>query len=209
MFGAALLLILGAPAHAYELLNEDAMGGFDNVRVDLGGFMQPRFLRSPDDTQRDIPGELGFAVARSRLELRAYMTGPLSIDPKVSIELMPEARLVDAYLNLSTAEVAQLRFGQFKAPTNRSFLVSDRNTLFPERAVITDLIPRREMGAMFHGEIGDRHVEYQIGGFNGEGTNRLSNVNRELLWRRAGSPSAPWAAPGSTTGRATCARTGG
>lgn len=188
-------LLLASGAHAFEVINQDGVGGFDNVRVNLGGFMQPRFTLVPEDVGQGVPGELGFAVARTRLELSGFMSGPLSIDPKVSIELMPEARLVDGYLNLSTTEVAQLRFGQFKAPTNRSFLISDKMTLFPERSTIAGLVPRREMGAMVHGEVGDHHVEYQLGAFNGEGTNRLANVNRKMLYAARVAVS-PWGGPG-------------
>jgi hypothetical protein len=190
------MLLTLSDAWAYEVFRQDDVGGFDRVRVDLGGFMQPRFTLVPDDPQQGVPGELGFSLARARLTLAGFMTGPLSIDPKVSIELMPEARLVDGYLNLSTTDAAQVRIGQFKAPTNRSFLVSDKMTLFPERAAITDLVPRREMGAMLHGAIGEGVVEYQAGAFNGEGTNRLSNVNRKMLY--AGRVAlSPWGSPGT------------
>lgn len=193
-----VLLALGGDAAAFEIYNKEQVGGFDRVRVTFGGFMQPRFVLTPDDTEQDIPGELGFALARSRLELGGYLIGPLSIKPRVTIELIPEARLVDSYLNLSVFKEAQLRFGQFKAPTNRSFLVSDKNTLFPERAEITQLIPRREMGVMLHGNLGKKVIEYQIGAFNGEGTNRLSNVNRQFLY--AGRLAiSPLGSPGTTT----------
>lgn len=192
------LLLVSGKAHAFEIVNEDAVGGFDNVAVTFGGFMQPRFTASPEDVAQSIPGELGFAVARARLELEGFMTGPLSIDPKISIELMPEARLVDGYLNLSTTEAAQLRFGQFKAPTNRSFLVSDKMTLFPERAELAGLVPLRELGAMLHGAIGDNVIEYQVGAFNGEGTNRLSNVNRKLLYA-ARVVISPFGGPGTSS----------
>ncbi|MEL6346640.1 MAG: porin [Myxococcota bacterium] len=193
-----VLMAMSGDAHAFEIVNKEQVGGFDRVRVTLGGFMQPRFTLVPDDTEQGIPGELGFALARSRLEFGGYLIGPLSIKPRVTIELIPEARLVDSYLNLSVFDEAQIRFGQFKAPTNRSFLVSDKNTLFPERAELTDVIPRREMGVMLHGDFGERIFEYQLGAFNGEGTNRLSNVNRQFLY--AGRiVVSPLGSPGTTT----------
>lgn len=202
-------LLTAAPAHAFEVARRAPDKGFDEIIIDVGGFVQPRFVTTQQDENAGFPGEVGFQVARSRLEIqselntwegktkpkadkwgdRGYSLG-WGIRPKMSAEMVPEALLTDAFLDLRARPYAQLRAGQFKAPVNQTFLVSDRKTLFPERAELQDLSPDREMGAMLHGYAPEHLVEYNVAAFNGEGPNRLGNVNRKLLyvWRVATSP---------------------
>lgn len=196
-----LLLILSTlspSAQAYDLLDTDPDGEFTRLRVGVGGFIQPRFSYSPDDAEANTLGEVGFNVTRVRLEQDGTLEGPGTLRWKIGVEMMPEARLQDAYIDYRQGPVG-LRVGQFKAPTNRSLLASDRRTLFPDRGQIADLLPAREMGAMLYSSLGENHVELQAAAFNGEGRNRLSNVNRKFLyvWRAVYSPVG---GPGSTAG---------
>lgn len=210
-------LLASAPAAAFEVANRSPDEGFDKVLIDVGGFVQPRFVRSPADEAAGAPGEVGFQVARARLEVRSelftlrdgqavrtdrwgdsgYGKG-WGIAPKMSAEMVPEAFLMDAYLDLRVRPWAMLRAGQFKSPANRTLLVSDRKTLFPERAELQDIAPRREMGAMLHGYAPQHFVEYNLAAFNGEGRNRLGNVNRKLLWMGRVAVS-PLGGPGPTS----------
>lgn len=189
---SVILIGLLAPAHAREIVDVKPDEGFTRIRYDLGGFMQPRYTSEPEDEAEAFPGQEGFSVRRARLELKGiYSTSTeASVENKVSIELMPEPRLVDAYIDVGPNDAFRLRWGQFKTPTSRSMLVSDRRTLFPERGEILNMTPRRDIGAMVHGELGDHHLEWQAGVFNGEGTNRIANVNRKYLyaWRAVYSP---------------------
>ncbi|MCB9742675.1 MAG: hypothetical protein H6740_08750 [Alphaproteobacteria bacterium] len=183
-----LLLLLSAPASAIELERSEGVGSFDFVKADLGGFIQPRYTWSPDDPDADTLGESGFTVRRARAEFSGVLGNKgegiegFTVRHKISFELMPEARLVDAYLDLRFLDPVQLRIGQFKAPTNRSFLTSDRYTLFPDRGEIVDLVPQRQMGVALQGKLGKNVLRYELGVFNGEGTNRLGNVNRKFLY---------------------------
>lgn len=194
------LLALHRPAPALELLDARPEAGFDQVAVDVGGFVQPRALRIPEDPVAGATGEVGFQVARARLEIDATLTtlrggapqadrwGDVAygrgwgIHPKMSTELVPEALLADAFLDLWLRPWLQLRAGQFKAPVSRTWLVSDRQTLFPERAALQRLEPGREMGAMLFGFLPEHRLEWALASFNGEGANRLGNVNRKMLW---------------------------
>ncbi len=189
----ALLLTAAAasrPARAYEVLKADPEGAFDEVRMDVGGFIQPRFVSQPEDEVAGSPGEIGFNVRRARFELIGDLDKfgadredkRFGVTSRIGVETMPEARLVDAFINLRFLPAVQLRAGQFKAPTGRSWMVSDRRTLFPERGEITELYPGRQMGVMVHGNARENVVEYGLGAFNGEGMNRLANVNRKLLY---------------------------
>lgn len=204
---AVLLAAASRPAAAYEVLKTDPKGDFDELRMDVGGFIQPRFISQPEDEDANSPGEVGFAVRRARFELKGDLDQfgenrkdkKFGIASKIGVETIPEARLVDAYVNVRLMPEVQLRAGQFKAPTGRSWMVSDRRTLFPERGEITELYPGRQMGAMVHGRTKKNYVEYGLGAFNGEGTNRLANVNRKFLY--AGRVVvAPLGSPGTVKG---------
>ena len=205
MLGVLMVGTLGSgPAFAVELLNtRKESEGFDETRVNVGGFVQPRFVRIPEDKPNEVPGEVGFQVRRARLEFASsfFELGPEShrtfgLVAKTSIELMPEARLVDAYVDAVARPILALRVGQFKTPTSRTLLVSDRNTALPERPDIDTQGPQRQIGAMVHGHTRKNHLEYGLGAFNGEGTNRLGNVNRKFLYAGRVVVS-PWGGPGT------------
>lgn len=202
-------LLASSPATAFEVARRAPERGFDEVVIDVGGFVQPRFVATQQDEVASYAGEVGFQVARARLEIQSWLNtwegeGKPKADkwgdrgysmgwgvrPKLSAEMVPEALLTDAFLDVRARPYAQVRAGQFKAPVNQTFLVSDRKTLFPERAELQDLSPAREMGAMVHGYAPEHRFEYNLAAFNGEGPNRLANVNRQLMyvWRVATSP---------------------
>jgi hypothetical protein len=151
-----------------------------------------------EDPDAGSQGDLGFSVRRARLEVGGGLDFALdgkpfvlAVDHKFSVELIPEPRLQDAWFEVGLGNFLRLRLGQQKTPSNRSLLASDKNTMFPERGHNDTLAPRRDMGAQLHGQIGDRnYVEYGVGVFNGEGRNRLGNVNRKFLYvaRLAVSP---------------------
>lgn len=189
---ALLVALVPSAAQARELVDMVPDQGFQRIRYDLGGFIQPRFTREQEDDAHAYAGQVGFAVRRARLELKGTydLQGDASVVHKVSWEMMPEPRLVDAYLDLGPSDAVRVRWGQFKTPTSRSMLVSDRRTLFPERGEILNMTPQRDLGAMAHGELGEHHLEWAAGVFNGEGTNRIANVNRKFLyaWRAVVSP---------------------
>ena len=56
-----------------------------------------------------------------------------------------------AFLKLDTAFQAQL--GKFKVPVGLERLQSDTDTLFAERGLSTDLVPNRDLGAQFGGNV--------------------------------------------------------
>ena len=184
------LLAAGPAARAAEVLRTDPDGAFDELRVDLGGFVQPRFVLEQKDEVAGHPGERGWEVRRARLELdtrwstdgdKGKREEGFAVGARFGLEAIPEARLVDAYIDVQAARPLALRVGQFKAPTGRSWMVSDRRTLFPERGEITELYPGRQMGGMVFGSTRKNVIEYGVGLFNGEGTNRLTNVNEKFL----------------------------
>src|SRR2546430_14539910 len=81
----------------------------------------------------------------------------------------------DAYLNYRYLPELQFQFGKFKSPVGLEQLQSDPDTAFNERALPTDLVPNRDIGAELHGVLFDGRASYAAGIFNGLGDARNSN----------------------------------
>ena len=188
IFVIASTLLVSASAAAWDVVDKDLEGRtFTHAKASFGGYIQPRFRFSPDDTEAGSTGEVGFSVQRMRLELEGSFSAPgpknfpFTLRQKTSIELMPDPRLQDAYVDFALGTPFQVRLGQFKAPSSRTNLTSDMGAMFPDKPLIASFGPEREMGAMFFGWWGKRLIEWNVGVFNGEGRNRVSNVNRKVM----------------------------
>jgi phosphate-selective porin OprO and OprP len=88
------------------------------------------------------------------------------------------AQILDAYLNYKYTPALQFRAGKFKAPVGLEQLQSDRDILFNERSLVTDLTPNRDVGFALHGDLFENRIGYIAGFFNGttDGGNS-GNVN--------------------------------
>ncbi len=190
LIAAFVTLFAGiAPAQAYDVLDKELEGrAFERVRVGVGGFLQPRFRFTEPDEDVGTTGELGFSLQRVRIIIDSDLLAPshrrfgFSIEQKYQFELIPEPSLLDAYMDVGFGTEFRLRLGQFKAPVHRALLVSDANNLFADRNQITRWITDREMGLMFHGYWGQRYITWQFAMFNGEGANRLNNINNKFYY---------------------------
>lgn len=201
-----MLLALLAPALAAEVVNTDPAGAFEHFTLDVGGFLQPRFNYVQADEDAGTAGELGFAVRRARLEMKGDFSADtlglagqeLALRYALSVEFMTEAKLQDAYVELQLAKPLSLRVGQMKTPASRTYLVSDRNVLFQERPEEIEAFPARDIGVSVLGFAGKHTLEYQVGLFDGEGTNKAHNENQSFLttWRVVASPMG---SPGTKT----------
>lgn len=178
-----LTLFAAHAATVYTGSNTASNAAFDEVKVDLGGFVQPRFTLEQQDESVGHPGELGFAVRRARLETGASFTrSGRGLAMGLSLEMMPDARLQDAWAELRLAQPLSLRVGQFKSPSTRWMLISSTSTLLQDAPAIEDMAPKREIGAQLGGSLGEHHLDWGFGAFNGEKTNREANVDRNLLY---------------------------
>ena len=79
--------------------------------------------------------------------------------------------LVDAYLDVKPWTFAQLRVGKFKPAIGLEHLQSDPNTIFPERSLVSTLLPGRDTGMQFSGEVANGAIGYAAGISNGNGDN--------------------------------------
>jgi phosphate-selective porin OprO/OprP len=76
-------------------------------------------------------------------------------------------QVFDAYVNYKYSPALQFQAGKFKAPLGLEQLVQDRDMLFNERSLATDLVPNREVGFEVHGDLFNGRVSYAAGIFNG------------------------------------------
>jgi phosphate-selective porin OprO/OprP len=87
----------------------------------------------------------------------------------------PTPQIFDAYLNYRYSPELQLEAGKFKSPIGLEQLQADRDILFNERALPTDLVPNRDVGFMLHGDLFGGAISYAAGVFNGVGDARNSS----------------------------------
>lgn len=76
-------------------------------------------------------------------------------------------QIQEAYLEWKSLPAAKLRVGKFKEPIGLEILQQDRESLFPERSMASDLLPLRYMGAQVGGSAASGQWEYAAGYFNG------------------------------------------
>ena len=75
--------------------------------------------------------------------------------------------LYDAYVEWKHWPELKLRAGKFKSPFGLEQLQEDIWTTFTERSLVTDLVPNRDVGVQFGGQISDGVFGYAVGVFNG------------------------------------------
>ena len=76
-------------------------------------------------------------------------------------------QIFDAYLNYRYSPELQLEAGKFKSPVGLEALQTDRDILFNERSIATDLMPNRDLGVMLHGDVGNGVISYAAALLNG------------------------------------------
>jgi phosphate-selective porin OprO/OprP len=86
-------------------------------------------------------------------------------------------QIVDAYMNYHYNSALQLEAGKFKGPIGLEQLVADRDTLFNERSLVTDLVPNRDLGVQLHGDVLDGTVSYALGLVSGANDYNGTTVN--------------------------------
>ena len=84
-------------------------------------------------------------------------------------------QIYDAYVNYQYSPALQLQAGKFKTPVGLEQLQADKDILFNERSLVTDLVPNRDLGFQLHGDVLNGSISYAAGIFNGIGDARNSN----------------------------------
>jgi phosphate-selective porin OprO/OprP len=86
------------------------------------------------------------------------------------------SQIQDAYIELNILRAAKPRVGKFKTPIGLEVLKSDRELVFAERSMASDLVPLRELGAQIAGSILSDTATYAVGYFNGA----LDGISRPM-----------------------------
>ncbi len=102
--------------------------------------------------------------------IRPYIEGKFA--KRFEFKIMPDFGdgkfvLFDAYIDSVVAPEFKIRLGKYKPPVGLERLESAQNLHFVERGLPTQLVPNRALGLMFHGQILDGVLEYQLGAFTG------------------------------------------
>jgi phosphate-selective porin OprO/OprP len=123
-----------------------------------------------------INGNDGFLLRRAR----PIFTGTVFHD--FDFNFTPDfggstVQIYDAYVNYHYNSALQLEAGKFKAPVGLEALVADRDILFNERSLATDLVPNRDLGVEFHGDVLSGAVSYALGVFSGGADYSGTTVN--------------------------------
>ena len=139
----------------------------DSYNLRIGGYMQADgrfYLSEPKPTGSE------FLIRR----LRPYLEG--TVGKYYDFRFMEDfgqgtTILEDAYADIHYWPEFRLRVGKFKEPVGLERLEEDRALKFVERGLPTDLVPDRDLGFNFHGDLFAQRVEYALGLFNGTADN--------------------------------------
>ena len=90
----------------------------------------------------------------------------------LAYRLMPDfgqgnAVIQEVYVETTRAPRAEVELGKFKAPMGLEVLRSDRALTFPERSLVSDLVPLRELGVQVEGSFVREEAAYEVGFFSG------------------------------------------
>lgn len=113
----------------------------------IGGRIHADYRSFPDSTSADT-----FDVRRAYIGMQGkwneYLTWDLTAD---LANLVNNAPLDVAWINIAYSDAMQFRFGQFKMPFSLEELTSSRFIDFQERSLVNGLVPQKERGVMLHG----------------------------------------------------------
>ena len=144
-----------------------------NFVVKLKGVLQVDSRTFINDNPA-LTGNDGFLLRRARpiLEGTVFHDFDFSFVPDFGGTGSPT--IYDAWLNYRYDPALQLRIGKFKTPIGLEQLVADRDLVFNERSLVTDLVPNRDVGAQLWGDVSGGVLSYAAGIFNGVGDARNS-----------------------------------
>jgi len=117
----------------------------------------------------------GFLLRRAR----PIITGTVfhDFDFNLTPDFAGTVQILDAYVNYRYQPAFQLLAGKYKPPIGLEALQPDSYLLFNERALVTDLIPNRDVGLELHGDPWGGVVSYAVGIFDGAPDYSSSTAN--------------------------------
>lgn len=165
------------PAFEHEISEGTFMGGAENGLTwqSSDKYFSMTFhnltqldLREP--FQQGDPLHGGFVIPRQRWYFEGkvgdYATFVTSINRGYST-----LDLLDSYADyIVHPEWLSFRVGRMKTPSQYEYIsIDEANLIGPERSIwVQNYAGNRQLGAMAHGRLFDRHIEYYAGAFNGQ-----------------------------------------
>jgi phosphate-selective porin OprO/OprP len=101
-------------------------------------------------------------------------------DFRLMPELAGSVTVLDAYFDIRISPKLRLRSGKDKTPVGYELLLGDPYLIFPERAVVSLLVPNRDVGFQAQGELAGGRLLYSGGIFNGnpvDGSSSTADVD--------------------------------
>ncbi len=154
----------------------------------IGGYLQ-------GELDVGAAGDSRFPAGDRFFLRRARLTASGSVLPTLTYRLQAEfagvlgsgngltASLTDGYVEWTKIRQAHIRFGQFKAPFGREWLVSSTRLLTVERSLVSDrLTLNRQIGVEALGSAYGGRVGYLAAVVNGNGRNTTVNDNRDFMY---------------------------
>jgi len=131
---------------------------------------------------RHFPDDVTAATADTWLLRRVRPTLEGTLDGIFDYRFTPDfaggkSIILDAFIAARLAPWAVVTAGKFKVPVGLERLVSASDLRFIERGLPTSLLPNRDLGLQFSGELGRGRVSYSIGYFNGVNDGTSSDAN--------------------------------
>ncbi len=178
------LFLFSVPATADEGKDEFALVASQSL--ELSGYTQVRYTHTDEDIN-------GFRIRRARAGLKGEILKKVNYALQIDASKSPV--LLDARVEITFSPYAKLTFGQFKVPFGLENLTSSSALDTINRSqTVENLCPSRDIGAQGR-DIGVTlsgkfsRIEYNLGVFNGEGSNRTdTNEKKDLVARLGFSP---------------------
>lgn len=165
------------------------------VEIAPHAWARPGFTWIADDPSSPTTQD-GFTLeARAGLDVAMPVAQDVRLGTKIELALLPEPVLTDALITLEYKNLATVRLGQMKVPFSVHRMASDtRRVLVPNVRTFDSIT--REIGAdatVFVPIAGKSRASVSSGVYNGEGANRIQNVNQrfQLVERGLITPFGP------------------
>lgn len=163
------------------ILSAAFAGDESPVEVTPYGWVRPGFAWIQDD-DLVVTDQDGFVLA-ARFGLEAAF--PKGFSAEIEADLTPEPILRDAAATWRPNDWVSVHAGQFKVPVSVGHLVSDARRLMPEASLLVQEVQGRDVGAAVTLSLpvdGERRAALTSAVMNGEGANKIQNVNQRFLF---------------------------
>jgi hypothetical protein len=201
-FALGLAIAAGTAAAHADVTVYTAPPDKVDLRLDLYGFLQPRFQWQESDNRPtvDLHPTPAFLIQRARLGTVGYFGKFARVQFEIDVAHETSDPL-DLYLVVTPINepmvVLGLQAGQFRVPFSRQNLLSSMNLQFADVAyfVASQFIVDRDIGAQIFGDLFRERVRWYVGMFNGNDPAKGVTVNSDPYFLFAGrielSPLGP------------------